>query len=146
MNYVGIDPGASGGIAILSSEGKVEKLIDLSKLTEPDIVSWLKLYRESLVFCIIEKVHSMPGQGVSSSFKFGRSYGLVTGIVMGLQIPFSEVSPQVWQKAFSIGKSGSKTEHKRRLRQRAQELFPTQKVTANTADALLLAEFCRRYR
>lgn len=146
MNYVGIDPGASGGVAIISSEGKVEALIDLSKLTEPDIVSWLKLYRESLVFCIIERVHSMPGQGVSSSFKFGRSYGLVTGIVMGLQIPFGEVTPQVWQKEFSIGKHASKTEHKRALRQRAQELFPTQKITANTADALLLAEFCRRFR
>jgi hypothetical protein len=146
MNYLGVDPGASGGIVILSAEGKCLLKLDLSKTTEPDIVSCLKMSRDAIVFCVLEKVSSMPGQGVSSTFKFGRSYGLLTGILMGLQIPFEEVTPQVWQKSFSIGKHASRTEHKRALKQKAQELFPSESITLNTADAFLLAEYCRRSR
>ena len=102
---------------------------------------------------MIEKVHSFPGQGVASSFKFGMGFG---GLIMALVssgIPFEFVTPRVWQKAMGITpreKSNrsdfteSKTQFKNRLKAKAQQLFPAVRVTLKTSDALLIAEYCRR--
>jgi hypothetical protein len=102
-------------------------------------------------FAVIEKVGAMPGNGVSSMFKFGRGTGVLIGCLIAAGIPFAEVTPQVWQKGFGIPtrrKKGrgaeSKTDFKNRLRSVAQKLFPRVDVTSETADALLLALYCQR--
>lgn len=88
----------------------------------------------------LEQVHSMPGQGVASSFKFGQGYGSLEMALTAAGIPFERVTPQKWQKALGCLTKGQKNVSKRK----AQELFPTMKVTHATADALLIAEWGRR--
>jgi len=82
----------------------------------------------------------MPGQGVASSFKFGQGYGSLEMALTAAGIPFERVTPQKWQKALGCLTKGQKNVSKRK----AQELFPTMKVTHATADALLIAEWGRR--
>jgi len=141
---IGIDPGASGGIAwITDGEPCVEKmpntLTDLWDLIHslnfnagPNSMNRPKAY--------IEQVHSMPGQGVASSFKFGQGYGALEMALTAAGIPFERVSPQKWQKALGCLTKGNKNVSKRK----AQELFPQLKITHATADALLIAEWGRR--
>jgi len=139
MLIIGIDPGASGGIAVIDTDG----VPDLFKLdaTEKDCMEYLSgLPGEA--FAYLERVHSMPKQGVASSFKFGQSYGFLRGLLIGLGIPFEEVTPQKWQKAMGCMSKGDKNVTKGR----AQQLFPQIKVTHAIADALLLAEYGRRIR
>jgi crossover junction endodeoxyribonuclease RuvC len=144
MNYLGIDPGANGGIVLLDHTGNVVWSHDLSKLTDSDCASIVSTASDKIRMCHIERVGAMPRQGVSSTFKFGHNTGLVTGIVLACKVAYELVSPQVWQKHFAVGKHDSKTEHKRALKAVAQRLFPDQKITNNTADAFLIAEYCRR--
>ena len=165
--YVGIDPGQSGGIAVLSSDGSVTTLP--MPTTERDVWSIFagtNIESASSVHAVIEKVHSMPGQGVSSTFKFGVGYGGVRMALIAAGIPFSEVTPQAWMKDLSIPKrkvgrkvkvrsktgkvvtkvvgAETKGEFKNRLKAMAQQLFPDVAVTLKTADALLIAYHCRR--
>lgn len=139
MRYIGIDPGMSGGIAC-HYDGQPSEVFKLDA-TEADIAEWLWC-RVSNSFAHIESVHSMPKQGVASSFKFGRSYGFLRGLLIGLKIPFEEVTPQKWQAAMGCRSKGDKNVTKAR----AQQLFPNIRMTHAIADALLIAEFCRRTR
>lgn len=93
-------------------------------------------------FASIERVHAMPKQGVSSTFKFGSSYGALKMALAACQIPFDNPSPQSWQNSLSCRSGGDKNVTKRK----AQELFPFVpfKITHANADALLLAEYTRR--
>ena len=88
----------------------------------------------------------MPKQGVASTFKFGRSYGNLEAFLIAAEIPFERVVPSVWQREFGlISKKGeTKTAKKNRHKAKAQELFPSVKVTHAVADALLIAEWHRR--
>lgn len=138
---IGIDPGASGAIALIHSG--IIHTVRMSE-TEADVAAFLIRWRElgddMGMFGFLERVHSMPKQGVSSSFKFGASYGFLKGLLVGLRIPFEEVTPQKWQKAMGCLTKGDKNVSK----QAAQRLFPQEKVVHATADAMLIAEFCRR--
>lgn len=141
MIFLGIDPGQSGGIAVIGTSGHCEahKMPD----TERDVFECVIRYRHNFSaahFAVIEKVHSMPKQGVASSFKFGRSYGFLRGCLIASDIPFEEVAPQAWQKELGCLSRGDKNVTKAR----AQQLFPALKITHATADALLLAEYARR--
>lgn len=139
MIYVGIDPGQSGGIGEIWADGSAtaRKMPE----TERDILDWLKsLTQVADVSIVIEQVHSMPKQGVASSFKFGMSYGGVRMAAIASGAIVSHVTPQKWQKALQCLSGGDKNVTKRR----AQELFPKLKITHATADAILLAEYCRR--
>lgn len=141
-NYIGIDPGQSGGIAILSNKNEVIKMPS----TEKDIWEWFDFHKNNC-FAIIEKVHSMPGQGVASTFKFGKGYGGLRMALIAAGIPFDEVTPRMWQKSLGItskAKTESKTEFKNRLKAKAQQLFPQIKMTLSICDALLIAEYNRR--
>jgi hypothetical protein len=96
---------------------------------------------------VIEKVHSMPGQGVHSTFKFGMGYGGLRMALIAAGIPFIEATPQAWQKELEIPprkKTETKTQFKNRLKAMAQQLFPGVDVTLKTADALLIAYYCRQ--
>ena len=110
--------------------------------TERDIFEKLKFYRDNGGSCVayIESVHSMPKQGVSSTFTFGRNYGFLRGCLCALEIPYHEVTPQKWQKALECLSHGDKNVTKAR----AQQLFPKLKITHAIADALLIAEYGRR--
>jgi crossover junction endodeoxyribonuclease RuvC len=138
MIFIGLDPGASGAIACF-----IEDDIEVIKLTETehDVAEWLHLHAGvGKSFALIEKVHAMPKQGVTSMFKFGQSYGFLRGLLRAYAIPFEEVTPQKWQKAMGCLSKGDKNVTK----SRAQALFPKLKITHATADALLIAEYCRR--
>lgn len=142
--YIGIDPGASGGIAWIDVDSGYDPFVHVQKMpeTEADTKELLSNILGSQVFCLIESVHSMPKQGVASSFKFGRNYGLLRGLLIGLGIPFDEVSPQKWQKAMGCLTHGDKNVSKAK----AQQLYPHLKITHATADALLIARYASTVR
>ena len=143
MIYIGVDPGKSGAIAFFNPGTKEvwtikgdETLRDLHSELENAVI-----YESGRVFAMLEQVHAMPGQGVSSTFKFGQSYGQLEALLVCSGISFDRVTPAKWQTALSCRSKGDKNVTKAK----AQELFPqVEKVTHATADALLLAEYCRR--
>ena len=147
--YLGIDPGASGGLAFVSGDSV---LAVAAPDTLRDLWDWIDNRRTTLAFAVIEKVggyiagNASPG---SAMFNFGANYGALRMALTAADIPFEEVTPQRWQKALSIpprGKDEEKRDFKNRLKARAQQLFPKEKVTLSTSDALLIAEYCRRMR
>jgi crossover junction endodeoxyribonuclease RuvC len=142
--YVGIDPGTQGGIAIVSANSAYAYAMPE---TERDTLSiFEEISNFDTVFALIEDVHSMPGNSPRSMFTFGRNYGMLRAMLIANYIPFETVTPTTWQKEFSLvnrklGKTAKKNTHKAR----AQELFPSiEKITHKTADALLIAEYCKR--
>jgi crossover junction endodeoxyribonuclease RuvC len=149
MIYLGIDPGKQGGAsALIDYDGLPDSCVhklSFSTATERDIAQWIygmKLGEdERTIVAVIEKVHSSPQMGVTSAFTFGRGYGFLRGVLSASGIPFVEVTPQKWQKAMECMSGGDKNVTKAR----AQQLYPGEKVTHATADALLLATYCRRH-
>jgi crossover junction endodeoxyribonuclease RuvC len=156
MIYIGIDPGASGGLAAMDKSGVISA-VGIPP-TEYEVLVWFRDLRRGWIdistegngygcMAMIEQVGAMPGQGVTSMFAFGRSYGFLRGLLVALEIPFEEVRPQKWQKEFGLIARGEKltqTEKKNRNKQKAQQLWPHLKITHATADALLIAEYGRR--
>lgn len=149
MRWIGIDPGASGGIAWVDGYGRWEAR-PMPK-TERDI--WLLVFglgMEEEKFALIEKVGAFPGQGVVSSFNFGGSYFGLRMALTAADIPWELVTPQRWQKEFSLifpkSKGLSLTQKKNLHKAKAQQLFPGGQITHATADALLIAEYARRTR
>lgn len=144
---IGIDPGAHGAIAALRTGGSVAALVNMPD-TPSDIFQTLKdITTTADCVCYLEDVgHGMPGQSSSATAKFARHNGHLEMALIALGLRIVKVRPQRWERALSIGKSTDfqKTEWKRRLKQKAQELFPTQKVTLLNADALLIAEYGRK--
>ena len=136
--FLGIDPGGSGGIALIG-----EGFAQAWKMgeTEADTADLLRTHQAAIRATYIENVHSMPKQGVSSSFKFGRSYGFLRGLLIALQIPFEQIEPRVWQQRMGCRTHGDKNVSKAK----AQQLWPHLRITHAIADALLIAEACRRF-
>jgi Holliday junction resolvasome RuvABC endonuclease subunit len=135
MITIGIDPGANGGIAWIT-DGKpcVEKMPD----TLQDLWELLRdIAVEGQCMAYLEQVHSSPQMGVKSAFTFGNGFGHLEMALTAAGIPFERVRPQVWQKELGCMTKGNKNVTKRK----AQELFPSMKVTHATADALLLAYY-----
>jgi len=156
--YIGIDPGAGGGIAQLRGR---DAYVETMPKTEADLWEALRYAGSWSInhgaatnpFAIIEQVGGYTKAGGpqpgSAMFKFGQNYGAIRMALIGNRIPFDEVSPQTWQNKLGIakrGKSESKGQFKNRLKAKAQQLFPNRKVTLAVADALLIAEYCRRLR
>lgn len=141
--YIGIDPGKSGGIAIIDSRVTFTRPMPSS---ERGIWEVIAVEDNSHTFAVIEKVHAMPKQGVTSMFTFGVGYGGLRMALIAAGIPFEEVTPQKWQKSFGMVRKKSELNSvwKRRLMAKAQQLFPLVDVTLKTADALLIAEYARR--
>ena len=105
-----------------------------------------ELAKEYEVRAFVERVASRPGQGVRSMFTFGYSFGCCVMAVTAAGIPFRLVAPTVWQKSVNLSypKGATATVRKNTGKRRAQQLFPTVAMTHAKADALLLAEACRR--
>lgn len=152
MKYiVGIDPGALGGIAVLSMDGEV---VDIRRMPETpqDILECLRKYSSSDLYgndavCYMEKVGTgLPGQSSKATATFARHCGHLEMALLALGIRTNEATPQKWIRSYQLGKSSdySKTEWKNRLKSKAQQLFPKEKVTLAVADALLIAEYGRK--
>lgn len=137
MIYLGIDPGKSGAIAAIYEDGSVDD-VRMTE-TEHDVARWLKA-RSLNSFAVLEQVSAMPRQGVSSTFKFGASYGFLRGLLVALSIPFETVTPVKWQTVMKCRSGGDKNVTKAA----AQRLYPALKITHANADAILLAEYCKR--
>jgi len=137
--FLGVDPGQSGAYAIIDDKGHV---VHWCKGSEPckDRRDMITAYAYSIDYAVLEKVHSMPKQGVASSFKFGVSFGEATTILEILDIRHELVTPQKWQKVMGCMSKGDKNVTK----QAAQRFFPGFKIIHANADALLLAEYARR--
>jgi hypothetical protein len=166
--YLGIDPGASGGLAFLESSGLSsagEGRTGVLKMpeTDRDIWLWFDQYRgqgwmDYAPFAVIEQVGGFIGGGTEKGggkanghamFKFGTSFGKLLMALTAAGIPFETVVPRTWQGGLKIpgkGKSESKGQFKARLKAKAQQLFPDVSVTLATCDALLLAEYVKRKR
>ena len=138
MIFLGIDPGRSGAIVALFPSGEIQFVKNDS--TEQEVSDWLADISSDELRAVIEQVHSMPKQGVASSFKFGMSYGFLRGLLTAHKIPFESVTPSKWQGALGCRSGGKKNVTK----QKAGELFPHVRWTHATADAVLLAEYARR--
>ena len=141
--YIGIDPGKNGVIGIIYNEtayclkcpttiAEMANEISSIKQIAPDIT----------VQAIIEKVHSMPKQGVKSVWTFGANYGQWLGILASNKIPYVQVSPQKWMRLYQP-LSKDKKERKNQLKHQAQQRFPELKITLATSDALLLAYYLK---
>jgi len=140
MNFVGIDPGKSGGIAIVSHPSLKAEAYKMPE-TERDILDLLVSIRDyGNCFAVIESVHAFPGQGVSSTFHFGMNYGMLRMALIAAGIPFDTCPPAKWQKALGCLSKGDKNITKAK----AQEIFPEMKITHAIADALLIAWYCMK--
>ena len=144
--YVGVDPGVNGGIALVNRAGKVV-VVSKMHFTPQEVALFFREWKDSIKICLLERVGVMPGQGVSSSGKFMKNYGLLQGILYALEIPFVQMQPHRWQQALKIVKRDNtkpQSVHKNKLKRKAERLFPEETITLKTADALLLAALCRR--
>ncbi len=146
--YIGIDPGMSGGIAVLDEADNIADVRNMPD-TPADILEYLRPYQAFPCVCVLEDVgQGMPGQSSSATAKFARHNGHLEMALLALGIKTIKARPQKWEKTYALGKSSSfeKAEWKRKLKERAQQLFPQlgKKVTLKTCDALLIAEYCRR--
>jgi crossover junction endodeoxyribonuclease RuvC len=137
---LGIDPGANGAACVMTLSGAVIQIIEFSRNTERDIADAVAEFAPQIRMAYLEKVHAMPKQGVSSTFKFGNGFGFIRGVLTALKIPFQEISPHTWQKNMDCASKGNKNVTK----SKAQQLFPDEKITHGKADAILIAEYGRR--
>ena len=154
MLIIGIDPGISGSICFFE-DGKILEVIEMPIMIEgkknKKQVNGAQIYNEFLkritskhdeIRVVIEQVSAMPGQGVTSMFNFGQSYGILKGICSAMQLPMFFVRPARWKKYFNLINS-----QKDASRTRAIEIFPyfstqlSKKKDSNKADAILIASF-----
>ena len=153
MKIIGIDPGLSGGIAVLEnnqvlsifdmpvmSEGKKNK----RQLNSAQLVTLIKENIKSSedVAVIVEQVNAMPGQGVTSMFNFGQTFGAIKGVCAALRLPIFFVRPSKWKKHFELINSSKDSS-----RTKAIEMYPllskdlAKKKDVNKSDAILIARF-----
>ena len=131
MLIIGIDPGISGSICFFK-DGRILEVIEMPVMTEgkknKKQVNGAQIYNEFLkrinnkdddIRVVIEQVSAMPGQGVTSMFNFGQSYGILKGICSAMQLPMFFVRPAKWKKYFNLINS-----QKDASRTRAIEIFP----------------------
>ena len=155
MLIIGIDPGISGSICFFN-DGKIIDVVEMPTMIEGkknkkqvngaqifnEISAKIKELEKKDIKIVIEQVSAMPGQGVTSMFNFGQSYGILKGICSAMQLPMYFVRPAKWKKYFNLINS-----EKDASRTRAIEIFPyfssqlSRKKDSNKADAILLASF-----
>jgi len=139
---IGIDPGQSGAAALLAPDGRLVNVVKFNGATPHDIGLALEEYGSfgDNVKAYMEAVHSMPKQGVASSFKFGKSAGMLEGMLIALKIPYTMVTPAKWQGAVGCRSKGDKNVTKAA----AQRLYPHEKIIHANADAILIAAYGRK--
>jgi len=155
MLIIGIDPGISGSICFFQ-DGKILDVIEMPTMTEgkknKKQVNGSQIYNEICkitkdiekqeIRVVIEQVSAMPGQGVTSMFNFGQSFGILKGIFSAMQLPVYFIRPAKWKKYFNLLNS-----EKDASRTKAIEIFPyfssrlSKKKDSNKADAILIASY-----
>ena len=153
MKIIGIDPGLSGGIAILENN-KVLDIFDMPvmpegkknkrQLNSAQLVKLLKdnISKNEEISVVVEQVNAMPGQGVTSMFNFGQTFGAIKGVCAALGLPIFFVRPSKWKKHFELINSS-----KDASRTKAIEMYPhlaeklSRKKDVNKSDAILIARF-----
>jgi crossover junction endodeoxyribonuclease RuvC len=153
MKIIGIDPGLSGAIAVLENN-KVLNIFDMPVMSEGKknkrqlnsalLVSLLKenIDQSEEVSIVVEQVNAMPGQGVTSMFNFGQTFGAIKGVCAALELPIFFVRPSKWKKYFELINSSKDSS-----RTKAIEMYPmlskqlAKKKDVNKSDAILIARF-----
>ena len=153
MRIIGIDPGLSGAIAILE-DNKIKELFDMPVMPDGkknkrqlNNALLVKLIKDNIknledTVMIVEQVNAMPGQGVTSMFNFGQTFGAIKGICAALGLPIFFVRPAKWKKHFELINSS-----KDASRTKAIEMYPSiseqlsRKKDVNKSDALLIARY-----
>ena len=153
MKIIGIDPGLSGAIAVLQ-DNKVEEIFDVPVMTDGkknkrqlNSAQLVKLLKDNIkdneeIAIVVEQVNAMPGQGVTSMFNFGQTFGAIKGICAALNLPIFFVRPAKWKKHFDLIKSS-----KDASRTKAIEMYPSisdklsKKKDVNKSDAILIARY-----
>ena len=155
MLVIGIDPGISGSICFFE-DGKILDVVEMPTMTEGkknkrqvngsqvynEISQRIKKIDKKDIRVIIEQVSAMPGQGVTSMFNFGQSFGILKGMCSAMQLPMYFVRPAKWKKYFNLINS-----EKDASRTKAIEIFPyyssnlSKKKDSNKADAILIASY-----
>ncbi len=155
MLIIGIDPGISGSICFFK-DGSILDVIEMPTMNEGkknkrqvngsqifnEIFKRIEKIEKHKIKVIIEQVSAMPGQGVTSMFNFGQSFGILKGICSAMQLPMYFVRPAKWKKYYNLINS-----EKDASRTRAIEIFPnfssqlSKKKDSNKADAILIASF-----
>ena len=155
MFIIGIDPGISGSICFFEN-GVILDVLEMPTMTDgkknKKQVNGSQIFNEiskrtqkidnKNIKVVIEQVSAMPGQGVTSMFNFGQSFGILKGICSGMQLPVFFVRPAKWKKYYNLINS-----EKDASRTRAIEIFPyfssqlSRKKDSNKADAILIASF-----
>ena len=155
MLIIGIDPGISGSICFFD-DGKIIDVVEMPTMTEGkknkrqvngsqifnEISQRIHKSENHEIRVIIEQVSAMPGQGVTSMFNFGQSFGILKGICSSMQLPMYFVRPAKWKKYFNLINS-----QKDASRTKAIEIFPyfsgqlSKKKDSNKADAILISSF-----
>lgn len=143
---IAIDPGKSGGIAVKFPKGTVlvfncpDSFYEMFWLLHEQ-VNLLSEHANGVenILGVLEKVHAMPGQGVTSMFTFGQGYGAWQMALIALKIPYIEVPPQTWMKKLGTLPK-EKKERKNCIKDMMQKRYPNIKVTLNTADALAIMD------
>ena len=152
--FAGIDPGASGAMAILASDGTLVDTYAFDKhemFVGYGIPSALKhfLEKHGIKLLCLEKVSAMPKQGVSSTFKFGKGYGMIIGVLESMGVPHVYVTPQKWQKKVLAGLTrGDKNVAKDYCRRKypMKMLLGTERCKvphSGICDAICMAEYIR---
>ena len=153
MIIFGIDPGVSGAISVLENKKVVEvfempTMIDGKKnkkqVNGSQVANIIKerLSNNKEVIVVVEHVNAMPGQGVTSMFNFGQSFGVIKGICAALKLPIYFVRPTKWKKYFNLIKT-----NKDASRTKVIEVYPeissklSRKKDSNKADAILIARY-----
>ena len=153
MKIIGIDPGLSGAIAILENN-KIKELFEMPvmpegkknkrQLNSAQLVKLLKdnFDKKEEISVVVEQVNAMPGQGVTSMFNFGQTFGAIKGICAALGLPIFFVRPAKWKKHFELINSS-----KDASRTKAIEMFPSiseqlsKKKDVNKSDAILIGRY-----
>ena len=155
MLIIGIDPGISGSICFFQ-DGVIKEVVEMPTMNDGkkskkqvngsqifnEISEKIKKIEKKNVKVVIEHVTAMPGQGVTSMFNFGQSFGILKGICSAMQLPVYFVRPVKWKKYFNLINS-----EKDASRTKAIEIFPyysshlSKKKDSNKADAILIASF-----
>ena len=158
MKVLGIDPGLSGAIAILE-DNKVINLFDMPVMSEgkknkrqlnsAQLVNIIKqnTSNDEEIAVVVEQVNAMPGQGVTSMFNFGQTFGAIKGVCAALELPIFFVRPSKWKKHFELINSS-----KDASRTKVIEMYPSlsnqlsKKKDVNKSDAVLIARFYNETR
>ena len=155
MLIIGIDPGISGAICFFE-EGQVKEIIDMPVMADGkknkrqingpqiynEILKRTNKFQKKDIIVVIEQVSAMPGQGVTSMFNFGQSFGVLKGICSAMQLSMFFIRPAKWKKYFGLIKT-----EKDASRTKVIEIFPyissqlSRKKDSNKADAVLIASF-----